>query len=137
MRNAVNVALNRPCQASSESKDHAARLANDGQPATSWRGVEPLAWWEVDLEGFYQLASLRLAFERDANYRFVVETSNDANAWATAIDRSGTVNTKAVRNDVFDPGSIARYVRIRFVHIPPGEQASLRDVQLLGVLSVR
>jgi hypothetical protein len=137
MRNAVNVALNRPCRASSETEAHAARCANDGQPATSWRSVEPLAWWVVDLEGFYQLASLRLAFERDANYRFIVEMSNDSQSWQAAIDRSATVNTKPVRNDVFDPGSTARYVRIRFTHVPPGEIANLGEIELLGMLSVR
>jgi len=140
MRNAVNVALNRPCRASSEAKDHPARFGNDGRTDTSWRApdddnIEPC--WQVDLEGFYQLASLRLAFERDANYRFIVETSNDAAAFSTAIDRGATVNTKSVRNDVFDPGTTARYVRVRFVHVPPGEQANLCEIELLGILSVR
>ena len=137
MRNAVNVALNRPCRASSEAVRHPARFANDGEPATVWRAAEPAAWWLVDLEGFYQLASLRLAFERERNYRFVVEMSYDAQSWTTAIDRGGSENTRAVRNDVFDPGSIARYLRIRFVHVPPGEFANLSEIELLGILSVR
>jgi hypothetical protein len=137
MRNAVNVALNRPCRATSEAEAYPARFANDGQPTTSWRSVEPLSWWLVDLEGFYQLASLRLTFEREANYRFIVEMSIDAQSWRTAIDRSATSNTKSIRNDVFDPGSTARYVRIRFTHVPPGEVANLREIELLGILSVR
>lgn len=137
LRNAVNVALNRPCRASSEPDGHPARFANDGQATTSWRAIEAPAWWQVDLEGFYQLASVRLAFERDANQRFVVALSHDRQAWATAIDRSNTINTKAVRNDVFDPGAIARYVRITFAHVPPGEAANLREVELFGILSVR
>jgi beta-galactosidase len=137
MRNAVNVALNRPCRASSEAEAHPARFANDGQPATSWQSVESLAWWIVDLEGFYQLASLRLTFEREANYRFVVEISNDAQSWKTSIDRTNTANVKSIRNDVFDPGSTARYVRIRFTHVPPGDIANLCEVELLGILCVR
>jgi hypothetical protein len=139
MRNAVNVALNRPCRASSEADGHPARMANDGDLTTLWRSseAESLGWWQVDLEGFYQLASVRLVFEREANYRFIVEMSSDAQAWTPAIDRSGTANAKSVRNDVFDPGAIARYVRVRFVHVPPGEVASLCEIELLGILSVR
>ena len=137
MRNAVNVALNRPCRASSEAEAHPARFANDGQPATAWRSVEALGWWLVDLEGFYQLASLRLAFEREANYRFIIEISNDAGSWTSAIDRSATVNSKSVRNDVFDPGSTARYVRVRFTHVPATDAANLCEIELLGILSVR
>jgi hypothetical protein len=139
MRNAVDVALNRPCRASSEAEGHPARLGNDGLANTSWQAagddIEPC--WQVDLEGFYQLASLGIVFGRDANWRFRVELSNDAKAYAIAIDRSTSVNSKAVRNDVFDPGSIARYVRVRFTQVPPGEPASLRELKLFGVLSVR
>ena len=138
MRNAVNVALNRPCRASSEAEGHPGRFANDGDTTTSWRAAATTnEWWLVDLEGFYQLASLRLTFEREANYRFIVELSNDAKSWTSAIDRSSTTNTKSVRNDVLDPGATARYVRVRFTHDPPGEVANLCTFELLGILSVR
>jgi hypothetical protein len=139
MRNAVNVALNRPCRASSEADEHPARFANDGDAATSWRAADESAspWWLVDLEGFYQLASLRLTFEREANLRFAADISNDAASWTTAIDRGDSTNVKAIRSDVFDPGTIGRYVRVRFVQVPPGERANLCEVELLGMLSVR
>jgi hypothetical protein len=136
MRNAVNVALNRPCRASSERELHPARLANDGDAVTAWFAAERLAEWTVDLEGFYQLASLRLTFATDENHRFVVELSSDRETWSTGIDRSQTVNTKAVRNDVFNPGAVARYVRIRFVSAPQAIP-NLAEVELLGILSVR
>ncbi|MGB7157530.1 MAG: glycoside hydrolase family 2 TIM barrel-domain containing protein, partial [Tepidisphaeraceae bacterium] len=135
--NAVNVALNRPSRASSEAKGHPARSANDGDPATCWRAGKPLGDWTVDLEGFYQLASLRLAFPEEANVRFVVELSTDAQSWTVAIDRSGTENTRAVCSDVFPPGAVARHVRVKFLHVPSGVTAGLRDIEVIGVLSVR
>ena len=137
MRNAVNVALNRPCRASSETSNHPARFANDGDPDSAWSCDDPNAHWTDDLEGFYQLASLRLTFRHEANFRFVVELSNDAESWTTAIDRSATDNTRCVRNDIFSPGAIARYVRIRFVYVPPEARANLCEVEVYGILSVR
>src|SRR5206468_4149119 len=108
MRNAVNVALNRPSRASSESPGHPARHANDGDRATAWRGDgdDPQAWWLVDLEGFYQLASLKLVFAGEGNFRFRIKVSNDAKVWMATINRTATDNIRAERNDVFPPGTI-------------------------------
>ena len=137
MNNAVNVALNRPSRSSSEAEGYPARCANDGNATTRWGAAEALGDWTVDLEGFYQLASLRLTFPEEANFRFVVEFSTDARTWNAAIDRSVTDNVRQVRNDVFPPGAVARYVRVRFVHVPPSTTAGLRDLEIFGVLSVR
>jgi hypothetical protein len=89
----------------------------------------------VDLEGFYQLASLKLVFDSPLNYRFVVETSEDNRIWIKRIDRSQSTRTDAIRNDVFDPGTIARYVRVTFANpeIVPG----ISEIEILGILSVR
>ena len=43
----------------------------------------------------------------------------------------------AERTDIFSPGAIARYVRILFVHAPPGIHPNLSEVDIHGVLSVR
>ena len=137
MASAVNVALNRPCGASSEVSDHPARFANDGDAQTGWSFDQAPAIWWVDLEGFYQLASLRLLFQDAANIRFIVELSNDAQAWTTAIDRRETQNTRAERQDIFPPGAIARFVRIRFMHLPAGGRGKLCEVEIFGILSVR
>ncbi len=137
MKNIVNVALNRPSRASSEIAEHPARLANDGDRASAWISDDPNASWTVDLEGFYELSSLRLILEAEGNFRFFVEFSTDSTSWITAIDRSATENARLERNDVFPPGAVTRYVRIRFVHIPPGARAGLCEVELNGILSVR
>jgi hypothetical protein len=140
-KNAVNVALNRPCRASSESDGHPARNGNDGSIETFWSTADSSpgagAWWQVDLEGFYQLASVRLTFASPQNYRFNIETSDDAACWALVVDRRETVNTAAVRNDIFPPGAVARYVRVTFTHVPDGARANLAEIELLGVLAPR
>lgn len=139
MRNAADVARDRPSRASSAAPDHPARYANNADPTTGWRAASPDAgqWWMLDLEGFYEISSLRLTFPQEANYRFVVETSENRIDWQTAIDRSATVNTGTVRNDVFPPGLVARYLRLTFTSLPAPYPAALNEVAVYGILSVR
>jgi beta-galactosidase len=139
MKNAVNVARDRPSAASSEAEGHFARFANDANAQTWWEGRDAglPAWFRIDLEGFYQLSSCRLSFNASGNYRYRVELSMDGAQWAAAIDRTGTQRLDAVRNDIFDPGAVARYVRITFTAIPAGARANLREAELYGVLSNR
>jgi hypothetical protein len=135
MANVVNVALNRPCRASSEAERQPSRFANDGDADTSWTasGSGAGEWWQVDLEGFYQISGSRLTFPSEGNWRFTIETSIDGAEWERAVDRSETASTTAVRNDIYPPGAVARYVRIAFAT----PQAAVAEVEVFGVLSVR
>jgi hypothetical protein len=141
LNNVVNVARDRPTLASSECGDHPARFANDADAATFWQAAartgEPATadWLRIDLEGFYQLSDCRLLFASADNYRYRIDLSLDETHWQPAIDRSQTIRTDAKRHDVFDPGTIARYVRITFTELPAGVSANLCEFELHGVLS--
>lgn len=139
IRNAVNIALNRPSRATTESSDHPARLANDGDARSSWFAAtgDASAAWTLDMEGFYELASVNLAFPRPGNWRFTIDTSIDGEAWRPAVDRRASVNEAADRVDVFDPGLAARYLRLTFHRVPEGGAAGLAEVAVFGILSVR
>jgi hypothetical protein len=139
MKNAVNVARDRPSRASSEAAGHPARLANDADKATHWEATDANAgaWLQVDLEGFYQLSDCRLTFAAAGNFRYVVDTSRDQQTWKREIDRTESVRTDPARHDVFDPGTIARYVRVTIVHVPEGMKANVAEIEVHGVLSVR
>ncbi|HSV13492.1 MAG TPA: glycoside hydrolase family 2 TIM barrel-domain containing protein [Tepidisphaeraceae bacterium] len=139
MKNLVNVARDRPSRASSEAERHPARFANDAHAATFWEAAEEgaAAWWQVDLEGFYQLSGCKLIFSAPASYRFYVEISNDGAKWTMAIDRRQSVRTDAVRNDIFDPDTVARYVRVTFSEVGSRGRAHLCELELHGVLSLR
>jgi hypothetical protein len=143
MKNAVNVARDRPSRASSEVAGHPANHANNADDSTFWEavdrktGLDSEEWYQVDLEGYYELSSIKLVFSSAANIRYIVGLSDDGVNWTARIDRSQTVRTDATRNDVFDPGTIGRYVRVRFTRVPPGVVAGLRTVDIQGILSVR
>src|SRR5439155_25940164 len=93
--------------------------------------------WMADFEGQYPRGSLRLVLAGEGNFRFVSQVAHHAQPWTFAIDRSQTDNPRAERNDVFPPGTIARYVRVRFAHVPQGLRANLCEVEIYGILSVR
>src|SRR5207253_1931333 len=116
MKNQVNVALNRPCRASSENVDHPARFANDGSTDSFWSPLEAdmNCWWMVDLEGFYQLSSSNLALADEADRRYLIEISSDGSIWTLASDKTHRQICASQRNDVYPPGAVARFVRISF-----------------------
>jgi len=133
------VARDRPSRASSEDPSHPARLANDADKQSFWLSANSNVdeWLMVDLEGFYQLSDCRLTFVEAGNFRYVVDTSSDRVNWKREIDRSGSVRTDPTRHDVFDPGTVARYVRVTIVAMPEGKRANVAEIEIHGVLSLR
>jgi beta-galactosidase len=135
MQNQVNVALNRPCRASSETESHPARFANAGGITSFWRAADDdtKPWWQVDLEGFYQLSSSRLTFAAQAEHRYLIETSTDGSQWTVVSDKTQVQNLASIRNDVYPPGAVARYVRISF-----SAPAAIRlcEVEVFGLISM-
>lgn len=139
LRQAVNVARDRPSRASSARPDHPARLGNDGNLESAWLAAPDDAspWYLVDLEGFYQIATGRTVLADAGNTRYFVEISSDAKSWTLAVDRRETVNESATRNDIYDPGTVARYLRLRFTHVPEGVRPGIAEMEIFGILSVR
>jgi hypothetical protein len=138
MRNAVDVALNRPSRASSEKSGCPARSANDGRSDTWWtaRDDDAAPWFTVDLEGFYELSSGSTTFA-EGGVRYAVDLSRDGQTWTRAIDKFGLNNPSATRQDVYDPGTVARYVRLTFAVGSSTPRPRIRDFKLFGLLHVR
>jgi hypothetical protein len=99
--------------------------------------AESGAWWQVDLEGFYQISGSKIIFNSAGNYRFAIDLSEYGADWQRAVDRSDTDNTAASRNDIYPPGATARYVRITYVATPAELRPNLVDFQIFGILSTR
>lgn len=127
---AADVARDRPSRASSEAAGHPARNANDGNAETTWEaGSGSNPWWQVDLEGFYLIASTRIRFEGSGAHPYKVEVSKDGTAWTTTVDQTRPRGTEVVRTDTFSAGVVARYVRITLA-----EDRGLAEVAVLGVV---
>jgi hypothetical protein len=133
----VNLALNKTATASAtESDEHAAGKANDGDDDTRWcaDGDSTPQWWAVDLEKPATLTGIQIKWEFDEKvYKYVVEGSVDNTTWKTLSDQSETKESKQVQSITFKtPAEGIRYVRIRITGMEDGCWASIFEVKVFG-----
>lgn len=87
-----NIAAKPWASATAATGSSGARLATDGDPATSWHPDRAVArqWLTVDLGGTYDnLRKVKVLFpDRGMAHRYVVEASSDGRRWKTIADRS-------------------------------------------------
>lgn len=107
-----NIALNKSVTTSSvEAAGLEGNKAVDGNATTTrWASAEtPLEWIAVDLGGPYAISRVKITWEAAYGKDYVIETSNDGNAWVTLKPVTG--NTALV-NDHTGLSGTARYVRV-------------------------
>jgi beta-galactosidase len=102
--------------ASSQETEHGnpAENALDGDPATRWCANDKgqKQWVQLDLGRTQQLNRALVQWEfPEKKYAFVIEGSNDGQAWQPL------------------PGAV-RFVRVRTTALPDGKWASIREIQL-------
>ncbi|GGG53559.1 discoidin domain-containing protein [Paenibacillus radicis (ex Gao et al. 2016)] len=114
----VNVALNKPVTASSQSFDPA--LAVDGNTNTRWAQQEGIwnteGWLMVDLQGVYNIKSVTTMFELNNGYKYKIESSLDGQSWSTYADRTASVTTQQTYHDNAASPVTARYMRIKALY---------------------
>ena len=129
------LARHRPTRASSSAPGHASGLANDGNPATSWRAeasATGVVSWEVFLEVAYDIHRITLEFPEEAAYRYVIEVSADGGGFKRVVDQSD--NRTAVRR-VTASGAFGEKldsVRVRFATGPQEPVPALSGVEVGG-----
>lgn len=110
---ATNISNNKPVTSSSQSK--APELAVDGDTTTRWAQQEGQwnleGWIAVDLEGVYNITSVNTMFELTSGYKYKIEYSMNGKDWQTYADKSGSITTQQIANDIKDV--TARYMRIK------------------------
>jgi hypothetical protein len=132
-----DLALHKPATASTtESDEHAASSANDGDEDTRWCADDASApqWWQVDLGEPKDLSGVQIKWEMDDQlYLYVIEGSTDAKTWQKLSDQTGDKTPKTqVQKVDFDATGI-RYVRIRITGgLDDSHWASIFDVKVFG-----
>jgi hypothetical protein len=132
---AIDISLNRPTAASSESQGNVSRFANDGDPATFWQpsGKErQRAWWQVDFESRCSIRNVSLTFAEPGHYPYQVQISDDQGGWKTVIDRSAGAGTGTTRIENLPDNVRARLLRIEFLLSPGQAPLRLAEVKVLG-----
>ena len=135
----IDISLNRPTAASSQSPGHSSRFANDGDAQTFWQpSDQPDAadrqreWWQVDFESHCQIKTLRLSFAEARDYRYRVQVSDDHGGWTTVLDRTAGAEPGATRSETLPPNLRARILRVEFLPSPGQAPLRLEEVQVLG-----
>lgn len=117
----------RPAAATSSSSapGRDARLAFDGDAATSWRAAKAgPAEWTVDLGALRELGGLVVDFGPSHASRYAVDLSEDGATWRTV--REVTVGNGG-RDILALPESEARAIRLRLLEGPGREPFELRE----------
>jgi hypothetical protein len=130
----LDVAGNRPTEASSEAAGHNGDGAIDGNPATYWQAADdkPGAWWQVDLEQPHTITKVTTTFPAAGNYRYRIEGSDDGNKWTLLVDQSNTQSLEKVRLDAIPGDRHCQFVRLTFTGVPAGQRAAISDVRIEG-----
>ncbi|WP_436761080.1 discoidin domain-containing protein [Streptosporangium sp. V21-05] len=126
----VNLALNKPATASSQSgADQAAAKAFDGDQVSRWAANENADnWLQVDLGGIYALTEVGLRWEASYAKRYKIQASIDGKAW------------KDIHTQANSPGgteripvsALGRYVRMQGVEKSGQWGYSLHEMEVYG-----
>ena len=116
--------------AKTEEGHNPARHGNDGDPNTRWCASDGDAdqWWWVDLWGVRKIHGVRVTFEQFANYRFVIEVSQDRRNWTVMSDQTQNKKSSKVRHIPFE--AEGRFVRIRYTALPQNVWASHAEFEV-------
>jgi hypothetical protein len=131
-----NIALNKSVTTSSiEGAGMEGGKAVDGNATTTrWASAETaLEWIAVDLGGTYSISRVKITWEAAYGKDYVIETSNDGNAWSTLKPVTG--NTTLV-NDHTGLSGTARYVRINATVRGTEWGYSIYELEVYGTTTV-
>ncbi len=128
-----NLAYTRPVRASSEQWGNPAASANDGNPSTRWcasEGSYPQTW-VVDLERFYLVREVALAFEGASGFDLQIQLSNDGATWGAPVAWNGFSETKAAVTLPLNQQR-GRFLCVTFLKGRHDLWAGLREVSVTG-----
>lgn len=132
----TNIALNKTVTVSSVQSGNTAANAVDGNTGTRWCAVNGNVpqWLEVDLGAVYSITNSEVMWERNAVYKYQIETSVDQNNWTLKVDKNQNTNSQQTFYDQFS--ATARYIKITATGLPSGVWASIFEFRIFGSSNV-
>lgn len=117
----IDLALKKKTTTDSEKSTlYGSDKGNDGNPFSSWSAADSNTghYWEVDLGEVMPISGTRVEFSNEANYLYVIQTSEDGAEYQLAVNQTGQTSKAKIREDLFE--TKARYVRIVYNGLPSG-----------------
>ncbi|MFI6920445.1 discoidin domain-containing protein [Nonomuraea spiralis] len=128
---ALNLALKKAATAQTSGAEHAAGLAVDADPGSSWAADGALPqWWQVDLRDVYQLSNVTVV-NPAGSYQYDIQVSTDGTNWITVATKADA-NPATATGDLYPLSRIARYVRVSLTGAPEGAEGHLANVVVNG-----
>ncbi|GAA1007748.1 hypothetical protein Aple_071350 [Acrocarpospora pleiomorpha] len=126
----VNLALNKPATASSQSNaDQAAAKAFDGDPVSRWAAGESADnWLQVDLGGIYALTEVDLRWEASYAKRYKLQVSMDGTSWKDIHTQANSPGG----TEKIPVNALGRYVRMQGVEKSGQWGYSLYEMEVYG-----
>lgn len=124
----VKVSQARPTKASGVKKDMKTSYANDDDRMTCWESDLTGApiWWQLDMENFYLVSSVKVWLTAGSQQTFRIEVSEDGTNWKYAgKSNDGRDVTVQAEKDTF-----GRFLRIVFDDT--NKPAGLCEVEVMG-----
>lgn len=128
----IDIALYRPTISCGFAPGHPGDFANDGEKHTFWLAPAHIdqPWWQVDLEGKYNIKDLSITTPRPGPYRCKVEFSVGGRHWTGRRILKIAAGTHEATL-TFTPHQMTRYVRIVLIHAPV-DGRGLSEVNIHG-----
>lgn len=91
---------------------HPPSAANDGDRSTAWSTKDNLPhYWQLDLQGRYDLSGTQIMFFREGVNRYKVEVSTDRAEWKLVVNKTDSDSRRRVQTDRLSVAG-TRYVRV-------------------------
>ncbi|WP_204070726.1 discoidin domain-containing protein, partial [Sphaerisporangium krabiense] len=131
---APNLALNKPATAQSSEGGHTPDKAVDTDPASYWAGGPVPQWWQVDLQGVYQLSNVNVTnyFADSRSYQYNIQASVNGTTWTTVATKSNTSPATSA-GDSYPLNAVARYLRVTMTFNSANGSGHITNVVVNGV----
>lgn len=125
----INLALNRPTEASSSKAGHSPRFVNDGNSATHWKpeASRPGQWCQIDLEGEYRISEVKLTFSDKVIPPHELLISANGTRWYRAASDRNNVH-------IFKRPVHGRFVRVVLQNASPQASDGIAEIAVYGHL---
>lgn len=117
--------------ASSSHAAHPPEHAIDGDPQTRWCPPDGATGhsWQVDLGDSLPLSAMKIVWQTNSVYQYLVEGSTDGKAWFVLSDQR-VRNTPMQTHQLEFSGQSARYLRVTTTRLPEGLWGTFSEVEL-------
>ena len=120
--------------ASSIQDQHIPAKVLDGDPATRWcaENANYPQWIQMEFEKPQRLTAVKLIWERNVAYQYLVRASSNGTDFATVVDGSGSKIDQPRFENFVDFSDPVKVIRIEGIGTDKGGWCSLREIEFKG-----